>query len=195
MYSRYSSIQIPKNYGGSRFAPSSEPSTKVHRGVSYGAAKNALSPSFAEAISAERLDEKEAFSDTSAQILPFSEVIEDKAESQDFEEYSEGFFEDDSFTEENEYGDGTYNAEYGETYGDISAEPIYEESTYGDTASTEEISPVSTKEILSLRSLFSHIDKDELIILGLILLLISDDCKDNNDIVTVLALILLSGKL
>lgn len=46
MYSRYSGISIPKNYGGSRFQPEREPEVKAHRPPSLSASRVAHSPSF-----------------------------------------------------------------------------------------------------------------------------------------------------
>lgn len=50
-------------------------------------------------------------------------------------------------------------------------------------------------DIHSLRSLFSGIEKDELIIIALIILLITDEGKENDEIISVLTLLLLSGKI
>lgn len=46
MYSRYSGISVPKNYGGSRFQPEREPEVKAHRPPSLSASRVAHSPSF-----------------------------------------------------------------------------------------------------------------------------------------------------
>ena len=53
----------------------------------------------------------------------------------------------------------------------------------------------SAFDFSSIKSLFSSVDKDELIILGLILLLISDAEQENEDVIALLVMLLLSGKI
>ncbi len=49
-------------------------------------------------------------------------------------------------------------------------------------------------DLQSLRGLFHGIERDELIILALIFLLITDEKQENDEIISVLVLLLLSGK-
>ena len=135
MYSRYSGISIPQNYGGSRFSHLAEVETKTHR------ASAPMSP-------------------IKSSYVPIEEENEDEVEIEDFEEGNEEIIEEESEIEDEN--------------------PI--ERQKADAYS-------------SLKALFSSIEKDELILLGLILLLISDSSsQSNSDIIMILALLLVGGK-
>ncbi len=97
MYSRYSGISIPKNYGGSRFQPDNEPAVKTHRANNIGGAtKSAHSPSFVSSVpfpepniqqqmvegNAEMTNNEEFFEevDKESPIEPLEEVFESQEE-------------------------------------------------------------------------------------------------------------------
>lgn len=145
MYSRYSNISIPKNYGGSRFSNSNEPPTKTHHGEIRGASRSAHSPSFAsdkapEPLEPELEQELEAVEE---------EILEHESEPEPL------------------------------SVSDACESPKKSEEGFGFDFS-------------SIKSLLSKFDKDSLLILGLILLLMSDNSKANDDIVALLALLLLN---
>ncbi len=146
MFSRYSSISIPKNYGGSRFADLSETETKTHRALTpLAPIKSSHSPSFVPII--EQKEEKTA------------------EEVSDFED-----FEDIDVLE------GEQDEELQEAGGD------------------EDKGDAKNEHSSILKSILSNLERDELIILGLILLLISDSSQENTDVIMMLALLLVNGK-
>ena len=153
MYSRYSGISIPKNYGGSRFSEMKEPEMKSHRGEIGGATRSAHSPSF-QAVT--RQFEEETHNE--------ADHIQQEAEP----------VLDSAFDSEDE----------------LNSEDV-EKDCVKENAPDENVSSTS----LSIKELFSHIDKEELIIIGLILLLMSDSSQKNDDIVAILILLLFNGKI
>ena len=139
MYSRYSNISIPKNYGGSRFSDLDEPETKTHRASSpISKPKSSHSPSF----------------------VPMRVQDEAPVETPEIEEYEE--------LTEDEATEPTI----------LDTEPAKDENEHSS----------------ALKALLSGLERDELILLGLILLLISDSSKNNTDIIVMLALLLVNGK-
>lgn len=165
MYSRYSGISIPKNYGGSRFSNISEPETKAHRGELGGATRSAHSPSFSKIAS--------VFEPSKPEENPIENELsgyEDELEDNYTPELDESdIAEPDSEAKEQEHDE---SAECG----------IKNERGF-------------PFELSSIKDLFSHIDKEELIIIGLILLLMTDGSQKNDDIVVLLVLLLFNGKM
>ena len=155
MYSRYSGISIPSNYGGNRFKLDPEPEVKAHRPSTLSASKVAHSPSFhpTESVVSQH-DESNIFFENSEEA------------TQDVYENAELDSNTDSFEMSNE--------------GDL------------DMLSSSSSNKVDKEQGLSkIRAILSRFDKDSLIILGLILLLMSDSDKENDDIIALLALLLL----
>lgn len=127
MYSKYSGVSIPQNYGGSRFSALSEVETKTHK--------------------------------PTLQMMP----VKSSPPIVQYENYEE--FEDNDQDE------------------------VIEDEAF----ELEELSQESADES-PLKALLSSIERDELILLGLILLLISDSSQNNTEVVMMLALLLIGGK-
>ena len=139
MYSRYSGVSIPQNYGGSRFSHLAEVETKTHRPTTT------VTPIKASPVPIIEVDNDE-------NEIDYELVKEDEeCFEQEFEEDEQGV--------------------------------IFQEDK-GEKA----------RDDFSLASLISHLEKDDILLLGLILLLISDSSKDNYDVIMVLALLLVGGK-
>ena len=139
MYSRYSGVSIPQNYGGSRFSHLAEVETKTHRPTTT------VTP-------------------IKASPVPIIEDEDEKIEA----EYQ---FEEDIH-------------ESSEQAIDEDEQDVFLQEDKGEKA----------RDDFSLASLISHLEKDDILLLGLILLLISDSSKDNYDVIMVLALLLVGGK-
>ena len=139
MYSRYSGVSIPQNYGGSRFSHLAEVETKTHRPTTT------VTPIKASPVPIIEVDNEENEID--------HELVKEDEEcfEQEFEEDEQG---------------------------------VISQEDKGEKA----------RDDFSLASLISHLEKDDILLLGLILLLISDSSKDNYDIIMVLALLLVGGK-
>ena len=139
MYSRYSGVSIPQNYGGSRFSHLAEVETKTHRPTTT------VTP-------------------IKASPVP---IIEDEDEENEIDyelvKEDEECFEQE--VEEEEQG-------------------VISQEDQGEKA----------RDDFSLASLISRLEKEDSLLLGLILLLISDSSKDNYDVIMVLALLLVGGK-
>jgi hypothetical protein len=139
MYSRYSGVSIPQNYGGSRFSHLAEVETKTHRPTTT------VTPIKASPVPIIEVDNEE-------NEIDYELVKEDEeCFEQEFEEDEQG---------------------------------VISQEDKGEKA----------RDDFSLASLISHLEKDDILLLGLILLLISDSSKDNYDIIMVLALLLVGGK-
>jgi hypothetical protein len=139
MYSRYSGVSIPQNYGGSRFSHLAEVETKTHRPTTT------VTP-------------------IKASPVPIIEDEDEKIEAdyqfeEDIDESSEQAIDEDE-------------------------QDVFLQEDKGEKA----------RDDFSLASFISHLEKDDILLLGLILLLISDSSKDNYDIIMVLALLLVGGK-
>lgn len=139
MYSRYSGVSIPQNYGGSRFSHLAEIETKTHRPTTT------VTP-------------------IKASPVPIIEDEDEKIEAdyqfeEDIDESSEQAIDEDE-------------------------QDVFLQEDKGEKA----------RDDFSLASLISHLEKDDILLLGLILLLISDSSKDNYDVIMVLALLLVGGK-
>jgi hypothetical protein len=139
MYSRYSGVSIPQNYGGSRFSHLAEVETKTHRPTTT------VTP-------------------IKASPVPIIEDEDEKIEAdyqfeEDIDESSEQAIDEDE-------------------------QDVFLQENKGEKARDE----------FSLASLISRLEKDDILLLGLILLLISDSSKDNYDVIMVLALLLVGGK-
>ena len=139
MYSRYSGVSIPQNYGGSRFSHLAEVETKTHRPTTT------VTP-------------------IKASPVPIIEVGGEENEI-DYELVKE---DEECFEQE------------------------FEEDEQG--VISQEDKGEKARDDFSLASLISHLEKDDILLLGLILLLISDSSKDNYDVIMVLALLLVGGK-
>ncbi len=139
MYSRYSGVSIPQNYGGSRFSHLAEVETKTHRPTTT------VTPIKASPVPIIEVDNEE-------NEIDYELVKED-------EECFEQEFEEDE-------------------------QDVFLQEDKGEKA----------RDDFSLASLISHLEKDDILLLGLILLLISDSSKDNYDVIMVLALLLVGGK-
>lgn len=137
MYSRYSGVSIPQNYGGSRFSHLAEVETKTHRPTTT------VTP-------------------IKASPVP---IIEDEENEIDYELVKE---DEECFEQE------------------------FEEDEQG--VISQEDKGEKARDDFSLASFISHLEKDDILLLGLILLLISDSSKDNYDVIMVLALLLVGGK-
>ena len=178
MYSRYSGISIPKNYGGSRFSELKETNTKTHRAESMGATKSAHSPSF---VTSSRKNESKIISE------------EESSNSTITEEYTDTFSSIEEITD-------TYPVKEDEAvdyfsldeYSDVSEKSEKEEPELAKTNNLSTRQSVFNFE--ALKSLFTDKSSEELLILGIILLLVGDGIKKNEDIVTALILLFLSGK-
>lgn len=139
MYSRYSGVSIPQNYGGSRFSHLAEVETKTHRPTTT------VTPIKASPVSIIEVDNEE-------NEIDYELVKEDEeCFEQEFEEDEQG---------------------------------VISQEDKGEKAHDD----------FSLASLISLLEKDDILLLGLILLLISDSSKDNYDVIMVLALLLVGGK-
>lgn len=139
MYSRYSGVSIPQNYGGSRFSHLAEVETKTHRPTTT------VTPIKASPVPIIEVEDEE-------NEIDYELVKEDEeCFEQEFEEDEQG---------------------------------VISQEDKGEKASDD----------FSLASLISHLEKDDILLLGLILLLISDSSKDNYDVIMVLALLLVGGK-
>lgn len=127
MYSKYSGVSIPQNYGGSRFSALSEVETKTHK--------------------------------PTLQTMP----VKSSPPIVQYENYEK--------IEDNDQEDEVIDDE------------------------VLDIEELSQEEIESpLKALLSSIERDELILLGLILLLISDSSQNNTEVVMMLTLLLIGGK-
>jgi hypothetical protein len=139
MYSRYSGVSIPQNYGGSRFSHLADVETKTHRPTTT------VTPIKASPVPIIEVDNEE-------NEIDYELVKEDEeCFKQEFEEDEQG---------------------------------VISQEDKGEKASDD----------FSLASLISRLEKDDILLLGLILLLISDSSKDNYDVIMVLALLLVGGK-
>ena len=139
MYSRYSGVSIPQNYGGSRFSHLADVETKTHRPTTT------VTPIKASPVPIIEVDNEE-------NKIDYELVKEDEeCFEQEFEEDEQG---------------------------------VISQEDKGEKA----------RDDFSLASLISHLEKDDILLLGLILLLISDSSKDNYDVIMVLALLLVGGK-
>jgi hypothetical protein len=139
MYSRYSGVSIPQNYGGSRFSHLAEVETKTHRPTTT------VTP-------------------IKASPVPIIEDEDEKIEAdyqfeEDIDESSEQAIDEDE-------------------------QDVFLQEDKGEKA----------RDDFSLASFISRLEKDDILLLGLILLLISDSSKDNYDVIMVLALLLVGGK-
>lgn len=139
MYSRYSGVSIPQNYGGSRFSHLAEVETKTHRPTTT------VTPIKASPVPI--IEDEDEENEIDYELVKEDEVCFE----QEFEEDEQG---------------------------------IISQEDKGEKA----------RDDFSLASLFSHLEKDDILLLGLILLLISDSSKDNYDVIMVLALLLVGGK-
>ncbi|MBO5374792.1 MAG: hypothetical protein J6A54_05035 [Clostridia bacterium] len=168
MYSRYSNISIPENYSGNRFSIS-EPETKTHRGELRGASRTTHSPSFIEATSklqseAQEIENHNAiYDDTECDVCDNDEPKESTCV--DCDECDK--------CKITEHHDETENK---------SEKPLC----------VDNIQKKSRFDFSSIKSLLSGLDTDTLVILGLIILLMSDSDKSNDDVVAILALLLLN---
>lgn len=174
MFSKYFGMNIPPNYSGSRFSPIERTETKLHRPDNQTAVKSSHSPSFLAKSASE------------------APVINDDTES-----LAEAYAEDDSAYAEDE---SAYTADEQESSG----HELYSQESEIECVVRDEPISNSFKEsrhgglgldLQSLRGLFHGIERDELIILALIFLLITDEGQENDEIISVLVLLLLSGKL
>ena len=139
MYSRYSGVSIPQNYGGSRFSHLAEVETKTHRPTTT------VTPIKASPVPIIEDDDEKIEAD-----YQFEEDIDESSEQAIDEDEQDVFLQEDK----------------------------------GEKA----------RDDFSLASLISRLEKDDILLLGLILLLISDSSNDNYDIIMVLALLLVGGK-
>ena len=139
MYSRYSGVSIPQNYGGSRFSHLAEVETKTHRPTTT------VTPIKASPVPIIEVDNEENEID--------HELVKEDEEcfEQEFEEDEQG---------------------------------VISQEDKGEKAHND----------IPLASLISRLEKDDILLLGLILLLISDSSKDNYDVIMMLALLLVGGK-
>jgi len=145
MYTRHTSINIPKNYSGNRFKQSEEIPVKEHRPIYTDAIKTAHSPIYSEELS--KAEDVIQVEDT----IP-TPVYED-------------------------------------------AEPITEEELSSDIQPCEECDS-EPKDLFShlslpIKEILKSIDKEELLLIGLILLISAEKDNDNNTILTLLSLLLL----
>ena len=165
MFSKYFGMNIPPNYSGSRFSPIERTETKLHRPDNQTAVKSSHSPSFLTKSVSE------------------APVIND-----DTEVLAEAYAEDESAYAEDE---SAYTADEQELYSQESEI----ECVVKDEPISNSFKGGLGLDLQSLRGLFHGIERDELIILALIFLLITDEGQENDEIISVLVLLLLSGKL
>lgn len=163
MYSKYSNFSIPKNYSGSRFSTPSEPPMKTHRGEVGSATRHAHSPSFSPHV------------DDNPSPLDSEFDSEAYDGEQVCDEQEVPFEYDDSSGEECEICD---------EYEDF-------QEVENESDSSPQVTECGTRVHMPslLEEIFSGFDKDQLLITGLILLLISDDAN-NKDIIFLLAILL-----
>ena len=168
MFSKYSGISIPKNYSGSRFSNPSETSMKTHSPKVNGAVKSGHSPTFA---------------------TPKPEETNGIAMGeQTFEVFSDDTAEEDIFDNQpNEVDDEEFSP-LSEKLDDVSIK----EQGHDEHSEKKDSSFLNSFDFSSIKSFFSHFDKDGLIILGIILLLISDESQKNEDMIAILTLLLLN---
>ena len=153
MYTRHTSINIPKNYSGNRFktAPDNIP-VKEHRPVYNEGIKTAHSPAYNE--------EMMKVPDISSEYIP-------------------PYFDNADLNEELDSQDESI-----ENTGKNEDEKTCEDTSYNATCALSSFS-------LPFRDILSHIDKEELLLIGIILLLASEKENDNSLMITLLSLLLL----
>lgn len=201
MFTRYSDIEIPENYGGNRFgrAKSEDTTTKMHIMQPQSTASSiTLSPSFSEKIySSSKLK-----SDTPPEIAKDASSDEyiDGEEIKSTVQKSESPEDKDTINTKN-----TANGDISES-DEISNSKESESLDRTDRESAETVSPVLSHETDKSKSTFANsglskitemLEKsspEDLLLVMLIILLASDTENKNDDIALTLALLLLSDK-
>ena len=216
MFTRYSDIEVPKNYSGNRFGRSriDNTTTKTHTMQPQGAASSiTLSPSFEEKISSP----KEAKSDTPSEII--TENVSDKyIDSKPDKQYYATGKEVNSDNTANNEGDNDENilneskgtdhsfAERENTFAGAVDDRADNDIKSGKADNVSQILSDKAderhkKSLASSNSRFSKIaellektSSEDLLLVMLIILLASDTENKNDDIALTLALLLLSDK-
>ncbi len=165
MFTRYSGVDIPQNYSGNRFRKKSIENTemKVHTNQTQGAIKSSVSPSF------ENQFKDEKFQSINEEIsLDNSKITEAVAENE--------YFEGEIIDSDDSHEQIDVNLILQES-NEQSSKPV-NKSILGDLS----LSPI-TEYLKSIKG-------EDLLLIALIIFLASDKNVSNNDILIILALLL-----
>lgn len=216
MFTRYSDIEVPKNYGGNRFGRNriEDTTTKTHTMQPQGAASSiTLSPSFEEKISSV----KETKSDTPSVII--TENASNKYIERDYNKQEDTVSKDidinnnannegdneKSIFNENKETDFSYE-ERANTFSDGPDDGANEEIKIKKSDNVSQILPNKSDEkrkrssaplnsgLSRIADLLEKSSPEDLLLVMLIILLASDTENKNDDIALTLALLLLSDK-
>lgn len=157
MYTRYSGVDVPQNYSGSRFRKKiiEETEMKVHTSTAQGAVKSSVSPTFESQIKGEHLPITVSENDSD-----YSETVEDVAE----------------------------NDASGEEYTSLQYEVTKEND---DREQNIGRSILNDLNLSSITEYLKSIKGEDLLLIALIIFLASDKDVSNNDIIILLALLLI----
>lgn len=200
MYSRHSGINIPKNYNGVRFRNSPENTNmKEHRPIYRQEIKTAHSPLYdstdMKAPTDEGLTEQNLLSENNDTEKAANTEMDDECCSYtDCEEYNdEEVYNDDGWVIERSESDDCPKKNDC-PIGDLSS-TVFNSNTEGAVTDTKK--PIKAENSLlnalkvPISDIFKSINREDALLLGLILLLSSEQKEDNSLILTFLALILL----
>lgn len=164
MYTRHMGISIPKNYSGVRFTPKDDGiKVKEHRPRYTQAVNNAHSPSFIS--KSEDIDTPPSVSEPEE-----TDIIMD-----DIDEYDNNILPDESITT------------------DTDKENNCTACNISDNNTEKEGGRVSLSDhILPIGDILNSVEKDDLLLLGLIFLIAIENDKDNNILLMLLAILLLT---
>lgn len=164
MFTRYSGIEVPQNYSGNRFRKKSieDTETKVHTNQAYSAVKSSVSPSFEYKYENERLSSDE--NDASIE----NEITTDNYVSEEFS--------DNSSENSNENFNEAINDEEAK---ETNSKEINSNSSFLDNLN-----------LSFMTDFFKNIQGEDLLLIALIIFLASDKNVSNNDIIILLALLL-----
>ncbi len=169
MFTRYSGIEVPKNYSGNRFRRKSieETDTKIHKSQPQDTVKSSISPSFEQ-----------------AQSSPLDMNIMEQAEVN---------YENEDFIENVPSEDE--EADKGEEKSSL--EDSIESSDNINNTLNDEVEQTSKKEALinqikssPISDFLRFVKGDDLLLISLIVMLASEKSLNNYDIIILLALLL-----
>lgn len=166
MFTKYTDIDLPKNYSGSRFKQSlADTRMKTHRAQDISASapsiKTAVSPSFQDII--DKTAKAAAVDEQPEEIYVNNDIIEE--------------ITDQEAEKSDEKAEDAFNSL------PIEAQPRHNEESNNDFFSLFKAS--------GLGKLLSNKSKDDFLLIALIALLASDGSGDNLDAIVLLALLLL----
>ncbi|MBQ9744856.1 MAG: hypothetical protein IJW19_07010 [Clostridia bacterium] len=194
MYTRH--LNIPKNYNGVRFSGRDDGiPVKEHRPVYTEGIKTSHSPLYKHNEEAASIPTGEENSNTLSDIsTDYTVVEEDDGASYGANEKSSGVTDDganeksNGVTNDEEYEVTSEELSNGNSVAEVSSnEPLTESDVSRDKS-------FSSFPALPIKELLDGIDTEELLLIGVILLIASEKNKDNNSILTMLSLLLLWHK-